>query len=197
MSSPAVRGEARSRGLDEAWRDAEGGLRLGLDLVERDARRDLDQGQTAAILLVAAHDAEVGDDQVDHAGAGQRQRATLQHLGFASLVGVIHHDDDLLDTGDEIHRAAHALHHLAGDRPIGDVAIRRHFHGAENGQVDMAAADHREGIGRGEEARAWQDRDRLLAGIDQVGIGLALIGKGPMPSRPFSDCSVTSTPSGM
>ena len=67
--------------------------------------------------------AEVGDDPVDHAGAGQRQRAALQELVLAVLRGVLHHHDHALDAGDQVHRAAHALDHLAGDHPVGEVAV--------------------------------------------------------------------------
>ena len=48
---------------------------------------------------------------------------------------------------DEVHRAAHALDHLARDHPVGQVAARRDLHGAEHGEVDVAAADHGEGLG--------------------------------------------------
>ena len=83
-------------------------------------------------------------------GAGQRQGAALQHLGCAVLVGVLHHHHDPLDAGHQVHGAAHALHHLAGDHPVGDVAVLGHLHGAQDRQVDVAAADHREAVGRGE-----------------------------------------------
>jgi hypothetical protein len=39
----------------------------------------------------------------------------LSILGVLGLGDVLHHHDDLLDAGDEVHRAAHPLHHLAGD----------------------------------------------------------------------------------
>jgi hypothetical protein len=49
-----------------------------------------------------------------------------------------------------------------------------HLHGAQDRQVDMPAADHRERIGAGEIAGRRQLRDGLLAGVDEVGILLAL-----------------------
>ena len=55
--------------------------------------------------------------------AGQRQGAPLEDLGLAVLGGVVHDHDDALDAGDQVHRAAHALHHLAGDHPVGEVAL--------------------------------------------------------------------------
>ena len=89
--------------------------------------------------------------QIDDARAGQRQRAMMQQLRLA-FGGMLHHDDDALDAGDEVHRAAHALDHLAGDHPVGEVAVLRHLHRAENGEIDMAAADHREDCRRGEDS---------------------------------------------
>src|SRR3712207_7032891 len=44
---------------------------------------------------------------------------------FRSLVlgRVLHHDHNLLHAGDEVHGPAHALHHLAGNHPVGEVAV--------------------------------------------------------------------------
>jgi hypothetical protein len=43
---------------------------------------------------------------------------------------------------DEIHRPAHPLDHLAGDHPVGEIAVLAHLHRAEDGEIDVAAADH-------------------------------------------------------
>ncbi len=74
---------------------------------------------------------------------GQRQVTLFQQLG-AVLGGMFHHHHDALDAGDEVHRAAHALDHLAGDHPVGEIAVLRHLHRAEDREIDMAAADHAE-----------------------------------------------------
>ena len=42
---------------------------------------------------------------------------------LAVLGGVLHHHHHALDAGDQVHRAAHALDHLAGDHPVGEVAV--------------------------------------------------------------------------
>ena len=68
------------------------------------------------------------------------------NLGSPFLDDMLHDDDDLLDPGDQVHRPAHALDHLAGDHPVGDVALLADLHRAEHGQVDMPAADHREAV---------------------------------------------------
>src|SRR4029077_12004950 len=82
-----------------------------------------------------------------------------------------------------IHRAAHALDHLAGDHPVGEIAVLRHLHRAEDRKVHVAAADHAERIGRGEIAGRRQFAHRLLAGVDEIGIFLALVGERPHPEH--------------
>ena len=58
--------------------------------------------------------------------------------------------------------------------PIGEIAGRRHLEGAEQGEVDMATADHREGVGMDEHRGAGHQRDIFLRGVDQVLVLLAL-----------------------
>ena len=111
---------------------------------------------------------------------------------------VLHDDDHALDAGDEVHRAAHALDHLAGDHPVGEVAVSRHLHGAE---------DRRGRCGRrGSCAKLSADEKKLepgsvvtvcLPALIRSASTSSSVGNGPMPSRPFSDCSITSMPSGM
>ena len=91
---------------------------------------------------------------------------------------MFHQHNHALDAGDQIHGAAHALHHLARDHPIGEVAIFGHLQGAQDGKVNMPAADHAEGLRGIEEGTGRQLRNRLLAGIDQIGIFFAFIGEG-------------------
>jgi hypothetical protein len=47
-----------------------------------------------------------------------------------------------------------------------------------------------------EDAAAGHGGDGLLAGVDEVGVDLVSVGKGPMPSMPFSLCSQTSMSAG-
>src|SRR5688500_17165882 len=70
------------------------GLRPGADFSFAHPRRQLGQPHVAR-LLVDLEDAEIGDHHVDHAGAGQRQRAAVQKLWLV-LGGVLHDDHHLL-----------------------------------------------------------------------------------------------------
>src|SRR6185437_10595309 len=69
---------------------------------------------------------------------------------------------------------AHAFYALAGDHPVGEIAALGDLHGAEDGEVDVAAADHGEGVGGGEDGCAGQEGDGLLAGVDEVGVDLGV-----------------------
>src|SRR5690606_20719058 len=61
--------------------------------------------------------------------------------------------------------------------PVGQVALLRDLEGAQHADVQVAAAHHGEGIGVVEERAAGQLGDRLLAGVDQVIVFLALGGR--------------------
>ena len=135
-------------------------------------------------MVGALEHGEVGHDHVHHVAARQRQGAFGDELGIAVLGDMLHHHDDLLHPGDQVHRAAHALHHLARDHPIGDVPPFGDFHRTQHGQVDMAAADHGEAGRAVEIGRMRQLADRLLAGIDQVGIDLVVIREGADAQHP-------------
>eukprot|EP01025_Chloroclados_australasicus_P040009 TRINITY_DN4164_c1_g1_i6.p1 TRINITY_DN4164_c1_g1~~TRINITY_DN4164_c1_g1_i6.p1 ORF type:complete len:316 (+),score=45.89 TRINITY_DN4164_c1_g1_i6:256-1203(+) len=169
--------------LGDGVRDEDFGLGLGLDLVDRHAGGHFGQHE-AMLVVVHFEDAQVGDDHVDATLAGQREGALLDDLGLALLVGVLHGDDDLADAGDQVHRAAHALDHLAGDHPVGDIALLADFHGAQDAHVDVPASDHAEALGATEEAGAGAGGHRLLAGIDQVGVDLGLGGEGADAQQP-------------
>ena len=121
---------------------------------------------------------ELGDDDVDAAEPGEGEGARLQDLRRAVLRRVLHGDDDAAGASDEVHRAAHALHHLAGDHPVGEVALLGDLQRAEHGHVDVTAADEREAGGAVEVAGAGDLGDRLLAGVDQVGVLFTFVGEG-------------------
>ena len=76
--------------------------------------------------------------------AGERQGALLDDLRRPVAGDVLHHDDHAAGAVDEVHRAAHAVDHLPGDQPVGQVAAGVDLHGAEDGDVEVLAADHPE-----------------------------------------------------
>src|SRR3546814_15450083 len=59
------------------------------------------------------------------------------------------------------------LDHLAGHHPVGQVALVGDLHRAEDRQIDVAAADHSEGVVAAEIAGPLARSDGLLAGVDQ------------------------------
>ena len=83
--------------------------------------------------------------------------------------------------GHEVHGAAHALDHAAGNLPVGDVTVLAHLHGAEHRELDVLTADHRKRGGAVEVDRTGQGRDGLLARIDEVRVDLRLRREGPHP----------------
>src|SRR5690606_20987683 len=153
----------------------QGGAGAGGDVLDGDAGCGFDQGEA---LGGDIENAEVGDDPVDALLAGEGEGALVDDLGGAVLGGVFHEDDDAACAVDEVHGTAHALDHLAGDHPVGEVAAGGDLHGAEDGGVDVTAADHAEGERGVEEGGARQDGDRFLAGVDQVGVDFVLGGVG-------------------
>ncbi len=86
----------------------------------------------------------------------------------------LHHHDHALRAVDEIHRAAHTLDDLPGDHPVGEVACLANLHCAEHGEIDVTTANHPERKRGVEERGAGKHRHRLFAGVDQVGVFLAL-----------------------
>jgi len=78
---------------------------------------------------------EFCDDVIDYFDAGERQGALLQDFGLVVAGGVFHGDEDALGTRDEVHRAAHAFQHFAGDGPVGKRALFIHLQRAEDGEV--------------------------------------------------------------
>ena len=81
-------------------------LRLLLHLFACSARRQLIHFETVGRNI---QNAQIGDDALDHARAGQRQGAMAQQFGAAVLSRVLHQRDDPLYARDKIHRPTHAL----------------------------------------------------------------------------------------
>src|SRR5262245_37419118 len=105
-------------------------FRFGADFVRGDAWGNFDKLHAGGFFLLDCEYAEVGDHHVDDTGPGERQLALVQELGFI-LGRMLHDDDHSLDAGDKVHGAPHALDHLAGDHPVGEIAILGDLHGAK------------------------------------------------------------------
>src|SRR5690606_29338654 len=105
------------------------------------------------------------------------QCALLQQLAFTGLVRMHHTHDDVLGAGHQVHGTAHALHHLTGYLPVGDITRVGHFHGTEHGKLHVLSADHGEAGTTIEDAATRQQRHGLLTGIDQVSIFFAFVGE--------------------
>ena len=119
-------------------------------------------------------DRELRDDEIDDFQAGKRQRAALENLVSAVARRVLHGDHHPARARDEVHRAAHPLHHLAGDHPVGEVAFFVDLQRPKDGQVDVTAANHGKRIGAAEIAASGRFGDGLLTGVDQIGIDFTL-----------------------
>ena len=91
---------------------------------------------------------------------------------------MLHHDEDLLCAGSEIHRAADRRNgiRIAGV-PIGEVAHARDLKRAQHGQIDMTAAHHRKGRHVIGDRGAGHEAHEFLAGIDDVGVVRSIRGR--------------------
>src|SRR6202034_132686 len=98
---------------------------------DRDPGMQLDQRQ--AVIRLDLEDAQVGDDHVHDVLAGDGQRALLEDFRAAVFGGVIHRDDHPFDARHHIHGAAGAFDHLAGYRPVGQVAVVGTLQTAQDG----------------------------------------------------------------
>ena len=95
---------------------------------------------------------------------------------MVALLGVHHGDDNFLGAAHEVHSAAHACNSLARDDPVGQIAVLVDLHRAQNGSVDVAAADDGEGFFRTEEVRIRSIGDPVAAAVDDSVIFLARFG---------------------
>lgn len=101
--------------------DDEGAASGFLDFFKVGVFGDLDESHLASDL-VELEDGHVGDKHVDDALAGQGKGTVGEDLVVA-LGRVLHRHDQLLRAAHKVHSAAHTLDHLAGDNPVGEVAL--------------------------------------------------------------------------
>ena len=130
-----------------------------------------------------AKDRELGDDHIHSTAGRERVGALGDDLGLPARRGRCHRDDHPSCPHDEVHRAADAEDILAGHGPVRDVATGAHLESAEDGDVNMAAADHREAGSAVEVRGARQRGDRQLRSVDQIRIDLTLARAGADPEQ--------------
>ena len=143
------------------------------DLRHRYSGRCLTQNCSA---IGKRDDCQFGDDQIYWTKRRKRQSAFLDDLGF-TLSGVLHRDDDALGAGYQVHRAAHARHHLSRDHPVRQLPGLIDLQSAEHGQINMTAANKTKRHCAVERAGARERRDRATAGVGQSRMRHALFGR--------------------
>src|SRR5450756_1370189 len=84
----------------------------------------------------------------------------------------------MLNARHEVHCAAHAFDTFAGDHPVCQVTVVGYLHGSEDGEVDVAAADHRERVRTREGGGSGEESHGFLAGVDQIGVDFGFQGEG-------------------
>ena len=99
------------------------------------------------------HNAHLGDDLCDAFNCGVGQFAFFKDFGLA-LCGVFHCNDNVLCADEQIHCAAHAGHFFAGDDPVCKGTLFVNFEAAEDGCINMTAANECERGGTVDEACA-------------------------------------------
>src|SRR5262249_47909134 len=129
------------------------------------------------------NDGHFADNEIDWPGGSQWQRAFVDNLRL-TLGSVLHRDNYALGAGDQVHRPAHPRHHFSRDHPICQKALRVHLEGAEQGDVDMPAADEPERHGTIERARARQSCDGTAAGVGEEPMPHALLGYRARADQP-------------
>jgi hypothetical protein len=124
------------------------------------------------------HHRQVGDDAVDHAHAGQRQRALRQDLQVEAAVlllgHVLHQHDDALDAGHQVHRAAHALDHLAGIIQLARSPFSLTCMAPRMDRLILPPRIIAKLSGCRRCCEPGSVGDGLLAGVDEVGVDLVL-----------------------
>src|SRR5216683_3865198 len=150
-----------------ALRERELGLGEGLNVFDCGVRSNFAEEETE---WSDVDQGQLGDNVVDDFDTGERQRALFQDFALVIAGGVLHGDEDALGSCDQVHGAAHAFQHFSGNGPVGEIALFVDLQRAENGEVDVAAANHAKGIGGGKITGAGKLGDGFLARIDEIGV---------------------------
>jgi hypothetical protein len=158
----------------------QGRFRGGQHVRHRHARRELQQRRAP---VWKGDDGELGDHQIHRTYRRERQSAPRYDLRFA-FRGVLHGDHHSARAGDEVHRAAHAGHHLAGNRPVRQPPGHVDLQSAEDGHVDMTTTNETERHGAVEGGGTRQRGHRPSAGVGQPGLAHAFLGHRARADQP-------------
>ena len=111
--------------------------------------------------------------------AGQRQVAAASSLALAACGYVVHQHDDPSARRDQVHRAAHALDHRAGDHPVREVAVAETCMPPSTATSMCPPRIIAKLVAESKYDAPGQHGDGLLAGIDQIGVDLVVVREGP------------------
>ena len=142
---------------------------------------EADAGELFAQYEAALLDVDDRERSVDAgyaADASERKAAALDQLGLAVFGEMLGDYCYALGAVHQVHGATDCGHAFAADAPIRQVAILRNLVGAEDGNVEMAAAHHGEAVGVMKEGGSGFERYRLFTSVDQVPVFAAGFGRG-------------------
>lgn len=170
-------------------------IRLGLDLIDLDTRRKFRQCESTDLSVyledtlspnVSTHmiplsslqttgrvtTYQVCNNRTNNTRTRQWQRAHAHNLGAAILGHMVRRHDNLglVRVRHQVHGTAHTLEHFTGDHVVGQVAIGADLQRAEDGHVDVAAANHAEGFGAVESGGAGEEGDGFFACVDDIAV---------------------------
>lgn len=81
---------------------------------------------------------------------------------------MLHRDDYAPRSGHQVHRTAHAGHHLAGHHPVGQVTAFIDLQPAKHGHIQMTAADQPKGMRTVDRGGARHGHDKAAPGIGEI-----------------------------
>lgn len=136
---------------------------LALHLLQTRTLSDFGQDQSSVSVL---EDSQLSDHHWHHSLCCQWKPAVLDQFqrSFAvfCLCWMLHQNYDLGPACHEVHRASHALHHLAWDDPVGNITVFWDLEGAKHGNVEMPASDDGERLRRRKVRSSRQERYSFL-----------------------------------
>jgi hypothetical protein len=91
---------------------------------------------------------------------------------------MLHGNNDALGPCHQVHGAAHAGDHFAGDHPVGEVALFIDLQAAKHGEIQVASANEAKGHRAVKSARARESGDRPPARVGKGWVRQSLLRHG-------------------